>query len=109
MTGKLLVRGWIGNVLEQWRAVTTRRASRPKPSNPDLGLLLSVEAGRAMRTGLAKASLLSALQYNYSARLNAFLKSTQDGITSIAFSSDGKTLASGEDGTVALWDVDYAS
>jgi WD40 repeat protein len=94
-------------------AVASRNNSPCKQTktfaNPDLGLLLSVEAGRAMRTGLAKASLLFALQYNYSARLNAFLKSTQDGITSIALSFDGKTLASGEDGTVALWDVGYAS
>jgi hypothetical protein len=70
----------------------------------DLALLLSLEAEQRADTREARSSLLTELRAN--PYLLTFLHSHTDSVKSVAFSSDGHTLASGSaDGTLILWDV----
>jgi WD40 repeat protein len=70
----------------------------------DLALLLSLESNRAHDTREARSSLLIALQHQ--PHLKAFLHGHKDLVTTLTFSSDGRTLATAsQDGVVMLWDV----
>jgi WD40 repeat protein len=70
----------------------------------DLALLLSLEANRITDTVEVRDSLLAGLES--SPHLTTFLHGHTDWVRSVAFSSDGQTLASGSrDGTILLWDV----
>jgi WD40 repeat protein len=70
----------------------------------DLALLLSLEALDTADTFEARNSLLTALQST--PHLVAFLHGHSDQVRTVAFSPDGKWLASGSrDGTIILWDV----
>lgn len=70
----------------------------------DLGLLLSVEANRITQTVDARRSLRAGLVSN--SRLTTYLHAHDDRVTSVAFSADGQTMASGSnDNTIVLWDV----
>jgi WD40 repeat protein/serine/threonine protein kinase len=70
----------------------------------DLSLLLSLEALNTADTFEARNSLLTTLQSE--PYLAAFLHGHSDQVRSVAFSPDGKWLASGSrDRTIILWDV----
>jgi WD40 repeat protein len=70
----------------------------------DLSLLLAVEAWKAGETLEAESSLLSALEH--SPHLTTFLVGHTRDVYALAFSPDGKILASaGFDRRIQLWDV----
>jgi WD40 repeat protein len=70
----------------------------------DLALLLSAEASRTYDTVEARSSLITALEY--SPNLNVFYHGHKDIVYGLAYSPDGKILASGSsDGTLILWDT----
>lgn len=71
----------------------------------DTALLLSLEALNAADTYEARDSLLTNLQKQQ--RLNGFLEGHTQGIRALAYSADGKILASGgSDNTIILWDTE---
>ena len=70
----------------------------------DLGLLLSVEANRITQTVDARRSLRTGLVSN--SRLKTYLHAHDDRVTSVAFSADGQTMASGSnDNSIVMWDM----
>jgi WD40 repeat protein len=71
---------------------------------PDLALLLSLEAGNAADTFEARSALLSVLVR--STKLTTFLRGQSNVPYSMAYSPDGKMLAVGTDGAkVLFWDA----
>jgi WD40 repeat protein len=72
------------------------------PTDPELSLLLGIEAADAKRTAEAEDALRSAL---LESRVRLALEGHTGGVTSAEFSPDGATvLTTSEDETGALWD-----
>ncbi len=110
-------------VAEQRRQVSlarqlTTQAVSLRSSQLDVSLLLSLEAGRiieqlkksannyiSVSDNAIKGALLDGL--TASPRLVKYLRGHNTSITSVAYSPDGKTLASADnDGTIMFWDMD---
>jgi WD40 repeat protein len=74
-------------------------------SQYDLSLLLSLEALNTLNSEETKSSVRRGLMYN--PYLSKYLRSHQERVTALAFSADGKLMASGSsDSTIILWDME---
>ena len=72
------------------------------PTDPELSLLLGIEAADAKRTGEAEDALRSAL---LESRIRVALEGHTGGVTSVDFSPDGEVvLTASDDETAALWE-----
>lgn len=73
--------------------------------DPDLALLLSLQAGTITDTWETRSSLLTTLQ-RYPVSVPIIQLDVKTNVWSLAFSSDGSLLAAGtDDGTVVVWDL----
>ncbi len=71
---------------------------------PDLGMLLAVQANLITDTASAKGSLLTSVQHQ--PYLSKFLHGHNTDVNSVAFSPNGQTLATGDEGgNIILWDI----
>ena len=74
--------------------------------NPALSRLLSVAAWRINPSSAARYAMLAAVAAVARPGIIAVLTSDGGAVTSVAFSADGRTLATGNaDGTTRLWDM----
>ncbi|CDR08612.1 hypothetical protein [Streptomyces iranensis] len=102
---------------QRLRAITAREQAQSRQlatqsetllqSNPDLASLLAVQAYRTSPTAEAKISLYKAADLPLQHRLTAADSKPEHeaGSVAVAFSSDGRTVATGSvGGTVRLWD-----
>lgn len=100
-------------VAEQQRADAQASLSRSRElaitaltgtDHTDLALLLSLESLKAADTFEARNSLLTSLQLH--PHLTAYLNGDTGAVRTVAYSPDGKTLASaGRNGQIILWDA----